>query len=172
MNILKVVTDRIMTHRSEGFIMVAIMFHMFSFIICAAYALHMQVDHGAPIMFLTIWVVAWIGGILAWALAVISETVVSHGVKYVTHGDVYCTGKIYKWFGSEDHTVGSLFLVITMLVTPSLLVICTIVAMPSILVWFIPVIFIGILMKLARFGWGVKRKLDTHVEDPNAHKGA
>jgi len=170
MNILKVVTDRIESSPSERFYILVGLFHSVSLILILAYAIHIFTDNGDPVALLTIWAVVWAGGILAWALAVISETVVSHGVKYVTHGDVDCTGRVYKWLGSEDHSSASLFLMATVLVTPLLLVIGAIVAVPSLLVWFIPVVFIGILLKLARFGWGVKRKLNTHVENPNAHK--
>ena len=95
--------------------------------------------------------------------------------EYITHGDVVLDNFISNMIVDEKkcHTVmyylDVLYTVIGIVVALPLFLIGSMYVYP---VSFIPIAFIGIVfavMYMARVGWGVKKRLNTHVVDPDAH---
>ena len=96
--------------------------------------------------------------------------------EYITHGDVVLDNLISSMIVDEEkcytkhNYVEVLYTTIGVVVALPLFLIGLVYVYPVLL---IPVGFIGILfavVQMARIGWGVKKRLNTHVVDPDAHK--
>lgn len=93
---------------------------------------------------------------------------------FVTHGDVVLKSFIFNILINDDNSRGFntdpvLFATLFVVIPLPVFLVYTVYLLPVLLIPVGLVVGVFGMLYLARMAWGVKKRLNTHVTDPNAH---